>query len=99
MIIHDKMLHNCLLNSDVSHKLMPKVVMESLELSITRPFHDQYACDSRVVKCIGITKYLVVNLPQLPMKSILMDVVVDDIPISYIILLSRYFTMRMGQAL
>jgi hypothetical protein len=38
--IHDKMLHNCMLDFGASHNLMPKVVMENLGLEITRPYHD-----------------------------------------------------------
>ena len=41
--IHDKMLHNCMLDSGASHNLMPKVVMEKLGLEITRPYHDLYS--------------------------------------------------------
>ena len=54
--------------------------MEVFELSITKPFHDLYSFDSRTVRCIGGIKYLVVVISQLPMKRILMDVVVADIP-------------------
>ena len=35
--IHDKILHNAILDSDASHNLMPKVVMERLGLEITKP--------------------------------------------------------------
>jgi hypothetical protein len=51
--IHDKMLHNCMLDSGASHNLMPKIVMEKLGLEITRPYHDLYSFDSRKVKCEG----------------------------------------------
>ena len=61
LTIHDQMIHNCLLDSGASHNLMPKVVMEALGLSITKPYHDLYAFDSRVVKCLGVIKDMVVN--------------------------------------
>ena len=35
--IHDKILHNAMLDSSASHNLIPKVVMEILGLEITRP--------------------------------------------------------------
>ena len=63
--------------------------MEALGLSITKPYHDLFAFDSRVVKCLGVIKYLVVNLAQLPMKSVIMDVVVADISLKFALLLSR----------
>jgi hypothetical protein len=30
LIVHDPILHNCKLDSGVSHNIMPKVVMENL---------------------------------------------------------------------
>ena len=62
MIVHDQMIHIFLLASGASHNLMPKAVMEALGLSITKPYHDLYAFDSRVVKCLGVIKDMVVNL-------------------------------------
>jgi hypothetical protein len=40
MNIHDKVLHNCLMDSGASHKLMPKIVMEELGLEVTKAYHD-----------------------------------------------------------
>ena len=34
--IHEKLLHNCLLDSGASHNLMPKSVMEELGLDVTK---------------------------------------------------------------
>ena len=93
--IHDKMLHNYLPYSSASYNLMPKEVMELVELSITKPFHDLYAFNYRVVKFIGVIKDLVVSLSHLQMKSILMDVVIVDITPKYGMLLSRSCTMKM----
>ena len=75
---------------------MPKVVMEALGLSITRPYHDLFAFDSRAIQCLGVIKYLVVNLAQLPMKSVMMDVVVADIAPKFGMLLSRSWEKRVG---
>ena len=61
LTVHEKLLHNCLLDSGASHNLMPKVVMEALGLSVTRPYHDLFSFDSRAVQCLGV-KDLVVNL-------------------------------------
>jgi hypothetical protein len=44
-------------------------------------------------------KYLVVNLAQIPVKRILMDVVVADIPPKYGILLSRSWSANLGGSL
>ena len=60
--IHDNILHNCLLDSGTSHNLMLKVVMDELGLNITKPYLDLFYFDSRKVKCLGLIKYLVINL-------------------------------------
>jgi hypothetical protein len=78
--IHDKVLHNCLMDSGASHNLMPKTVMEELGLEVTRAYHDLYSFDSRKVQCLGVIKDLVVTLFQLPMESVVMDIIVADVP-------------------
>ena len=90
------MIHNCLLDSGASHNLMPKAVTEALGLSITKPYHESYEFDSRAVKCLGVIKDLVVNLTQLPMKSVIMDVVVSDITPKFGMLLSRSWAKKVG---
>jgi hypothetical protein len=62
LIVHDNLLHNYMLDSGSSHNLMPKIIMEKFGLEITRPYQDLYSFDSRKVKCLGMIKYLVVNL-------------------------------------
>jgi ribonuclease HI len=97
--IHDKVLHNCLMDSGASHNLMPKAVMEELGLEVTRAYHDLYSFDSRRVQCLGVIKDLVVSLFQLPMKSMVMDIVVADVPPKFGMLLSRYWIKRLGGTL
>jgi len=94
--IHDKMLHNCVLDSGASHNHMPKVVMEKLGLEITRPYHDLYYFDARKVKTDGMIKDMVVTLAQLLVKSIMVDVVVVDVPANYGMLLSRTWARKLG---
>ena len=94
--MHDQLLHNCMLDSGASHNVMPKTIMERLGLHITRPYGDLYSFDSRKVKCMGMIKDLVVTLAQVPIKSILMDVVIADIPPKYGMLLSRSWGAKLG---
>jgi hypothetical protein len=94
--IHDKVLHNCLMDLGASHNLMPKTVMEELGLEDTRAYHDLYSFDSRKVQCLGVIKDLVATLFQLPMKSVVMDVVVADDPPNFDMLLSRSWIKRLG---
>lgn len=44
--IHDKVLHNVMFDSGASHNLMPKAVMEKLNLDITRSYTDFFSFDS-----------------------------------------------------
>jgi hypothetical protein len=53
--------------------------MEEPELEIIKSYHDLYSFDSRRVQCLGVIKDLVVTLFQLPMKSVVMDIVLDDV--------------------
>jgi ribonuclease HI len=97
--IHDKVLHNCLMDLGASHNLMPKAVMEEIGLEVTRAYHDLYSFDSRRVQCLGVIKDLVVSLFQLPMKSMVMDIVVVDVPPKFGMLLSRSWIKRLGGTL
>jgi hypothetical protein len=97
--VHDKILHNCLMDSGASHNVMPKVVMDELGLDITKPYHDLYSFDSRKVKCLGVMKDVVVTLSQLPMKSVVLDVIVADIPPKFGMLLSRSWAKKVGGTL
>lgn len=84
--IHDKILHNAMLDLGASHNLMPKAIMERLNLDITKPYKDLFSFDSSQVKCFGLIKDLCVTLVQCLAKSILMDIVATEIPPKYGIL-------------
>jgi hypothetical protein len=94
--IHDKVMHNLLMDSGASHNLMPNIFMEELGLEVTKNYHDLYSFDSRKVKCLGVIKYLVVSLFQLQMKSVFMDIVVVDVPPKFGMLLSSSWIKRLG---
>jgi hypothetical protein len=87
------------MDSGGSHNLMPKTVMEELGLEVTKSYHDLYSFDSRRVQCLGVIKYLVVTLFQFPMKSVVMDIVVVDVPPKFGMLLSKYWIKRLGGTL
>lgn len=81
-------LHNAMLDLGASHNFMPKVIMNSLGLDVTSPHSDLFSFDSREVKCLGLIKDLVVILHQMTGKSIIMDVVVADVPHKFGMILS-----------
>lgn len=96
---HDMTLHNAMLGSGASHNLMPKVIMERLGLEVTRPYKDLFSFDSKRVQCIGLIKDVVVGLTQIPAKTIVMDIVVDDIPPKFGMLLSRSWVAKIKGAM
>ena len=51
------------------------------------------------MKCLGLIKDMVVNLNKLPSTTIIMDVVVADIPPKFGILLSRSWTSKLNGSL
>ena len=97
--IRDKILHNCMLDSEAFPNLMPKVVMDEIGLNITKTYHDLFSFDSRKVKCLGLIKDLVVNLTQLSSKSFMMDIVVADIPPKFGLFMSRSWRKILGGTL
>lgn len=97
--IHDKILHNAMFDFGASHNLIPKSVMERLDLNITKPYKDLFSFDSSQVRCLGLIKGLCVSLVQYPAKTILMDIVVADIPPKYGMLLSRSWGAKLQGSL
>jgi hypothetical protein len=87
--IHDLILHNVMLDLGASHNLMPKALMEKLGLEVTIPYKDLHSFDLIKVKCIELIKDLCITLAQILAKSMVMDIVVADIPPKYDMLLSR----------
>ena len=88
-----------MLDSGASHNLMPKSIMDHLKLDITKSYHDLYTFDSKRVPCLGLIKDLVVTLAQIPMKSVVLDIVVTDIPPKFGMLFSRSFYCKLGGTL
>jgi hypothetical protein len=88
-------LHNAMLVSDVSHNLMPKVIMDELGLDITRPYKELFSFDLRKFKCLGLIKDLVASLAQIPLKNMVMDVVMVDVPPNFGMLLSRSWASKL----
>ena len=74
---------------------MPKEIMEALGLDITRQYKDLYSFDSRRVRCLGLIKDLVISLHQIPEKSVVMDIVVADVPAKFGMLLSRSWSAKL----
>jgi uncharacterized membrane protein YagU involved in acid resistance len=87
------------MDSRASHNIMPKIVMDELGLEIKKQYHDLYSFDSRKVQCLGVIKHLVVTFFQLPMKSVVMDIMVADVPPKFSIVFSRSWIKIIGGTL
>ena len=72
---------------------------QKTSVQLTKPYHDLFSFDSRKVKCLGLIKDLAVNLTQLPSKSVMMDIVVADIPPKFGLLLSQSWRKILGDTL
>jgi hypothetical protein len=68
-------------------------------LDITKPYQDLFSFDSKKLKCLGLINDMVVSLAQLPMKSVVMDIVVADIPPKFGMLLFRTWAKKVGGSL
>ena len=84
-----------MLDSGASHNLMTEEIMETLNLYITRPYKYLFSFDSSKVKSLGLIKDLCVTLVQYPRKSIVVDIVVADIPPKYEMLLSHSWGVKL----
>jgi hypothetical protein len=58
-----------------------------------------YSFDCKKVKFLGLIKDMVVSIAQLTMKSVVMDIVVENIPPNFGMLLSRTWAKKVGGSL
>ena len=93
--IHGMFLHNAMFDSGASHNLILKIIMDNLGLDITQPYKDLFSFDSRELRCLGLTKELVVVLHQIPEKSLVMGMVVVDVPPKFGMLFSRSWETKL----
>jgi hypothetical protein len=89
LLVNDLLLHNCMLDSGASTNVMSLIVMNQLGLKTTRPYRNICAMDSKEVKVCGLIKDLHIRLTIYPDISLLMDVVVIDVPDAWGMLLSH----------
>ena len=99
LLLHDQLLHNCMLDSGASDNLMHNLFVKTIGLEITWPYKYIYTFDSQKAHCLSMIRDVVVNLAQIPSKTIMMDVVLADVPVNYIILLSISWGAKLGGSL
>jgi hypothetical protein len=94
ILIFDFVLHNYVADTGARHNVMPLRVMRRLGLECTSPCKDLLALDSRTVETIGYIKYLSISYDQAPKVSMLINVIVADIPEAYGMLLGREWSTK-----
>ena len=75
--------------------MMPRLIMDNMGLEVTIPYKNLFSFDSSKFKCLGLIKYLVISFAQIPTKTLVMDVVVADIPLKFGMLLSRSWEAKL----
>jgi ribonuclease HI len=99
LLVNDKVLHNCMLDSGASSNVITKKVMEQLNLRISRPYHNICALDSQTIEVHGLIKGLQVHLAVFPDIMFEMDIVVIDVPDVWGMLLNRKAAADLGGSL
>ena len=97
--VHDMIIHNAMIDFGASHNLIPKGVVESLGLEVTRPYKYLYSFDSRRVRCLGLIEDMVVTLTKMSSNTMVMYVFVADIPPKIGILLSISWNSKLKGSL
>jgi hypothetical protein len=96
LLVNDKLLHNCMLDSGASSNVMTKKVMQQLNLKISRPYHNICAMDSKTIEVHGLIKGLQVHLAAFSDIMFEMDIVVIDAPNAWGMLLNRKAATDLG---
>lgn len=99
LIINQKTLKNCMIDSGVSNTIMPFKVMEALALKVDTKQGRCRGMDAREVPVIGTITALPFKLATYPKLELTMLVLVVDIPPHYGMLLSRKWSVVMGGSL
>ena len=96
LIINNKMLKNCMIDSGASNTVMPVEIMKAMGLHVDTPHNRCRAMDSREVPVIGTIEAMPYRLALFPGVVMTMNVLVVDIPPHYGMLLSRKLSASMG---
>jgi len=100
LLINNKCLNNCMLDSGTGANMMSLKVMEKLGLNSTRPYKNVCGFESRAILTHGVVENVEVCLGIYPKRVIHIDIVVVDVPVDvWGMLLSRKFVAMLGGTL
>ena len=96
LIIGDKLVHNCMVDSRATSSVMPKKIADQLGLRYQPIERGVVQLDGTSIGTIGLIKDASLTLHACPNFSIHQDIYVIDLPPYFAICLSRDFTAKIG---
>jgi len=99
LIMNNKSLNNCMLDSGISANMMSLKVMQQVGLKVTRTYKNVCGFESKSIPAHGVIENVKVFLKEYTEKVINMDIVVVDVPDVWGMLLSRKFASKLGGTL
>lgn len=96
LIVGDKILHNSMIDSGASTTVMPKEIVEVLNIKYESLNRGVMKLDGNKVQTMGLIKSLPLTLFACPSVTVSQEVVVIDIPPVFGLCLSRDFTAKIG---
>jgi hypothetical protein len=99
LLMNNKSLNNCMLDSGVGANMMSLKDMQQLGLKVTRPYINVYGFESRAIPTHGVIENVEVFPKEYLERIIHIDIVVVDVPDVWGMLLSRKFASMLGGTL
>lgn len=96
LIVGDKLLHNSMIDFGASTTIMPKQIVEVLNIKNEPLNRSVMQLDGNKVQTVGLIKSLWLTLFVCPSVIVSQEVVVIDIPPIFSLCLSRDFTAKIG---
>jgi hypothetical protein len=99
LLMNNKILNNCMLDSGVSANMMSLKGMQQLGLKVTRPYINVCGFESKAIPTHGVVENVEFCLKENPEKVIHIDIVIVDVPDVWGMLFSRKFVSMLGGTL
>ena len=99
LLMNNKSLNNCMLDSGAGANMMYLKVMQQLGLKVTQPYRNVCGFESKSIPTHGVVENVEVCLKEYPEKVIHIDIVIVDVPDVWGMLLSRKFASMLGGTL
>ena len=90
LIIGDKLVHNCMVDSGATSSVMPKKLVDQLGLKYQPVEKGVVQLDGTSIHTIGLIKDVSLTLHACPNFSIQQDVYVIDLPPYFVVCLVKY---------